>query len=80
MNLRCYLLSLLRMHQLDCVGCKDREMYGKAMQKRLEELNWRTQPPPTTYDDYGVEVGDDRATEVISQPISLKARQGKKTA
>jgi hypothetical protein len=43
-KLRCCLLSLLRTHPTDCQYCA-REEYGMEMRKRLEELNWRTQPP-----------------------------------
>src|ERR1700733_3838205 len=43
-KLECYLLSLLRIHGSDCAHCKAREIYGDEMRKRLEELNWRTQP------------------------------------
>src|ERR1039458_651914 len=35
-NLRCYLLSLLRIHRPDCELCNAREKYGVEMQKRLE--------------------------------------------
>ena len=44
MNLRCYLSSLLRIHRPYCQRCSAREIYGDEMRKRLEELNWRTQP------------------------------------
>ena len=47
MNLRpwaCYLLSLLRIHRPDCEHCSVRETCGDEMRKRLEDLNWRTQP------------------------------------
>jgi len=40
----CYLLALLRIHDPDCEHCNAREMCGSELQKRLEELNWRTQP------------------------------------
>jgi hypothetical protein len=42
-KLRCHLLSLLKAHPPDCQYCA-REKYGIEMRKRLEELNWRTQP------------------------------------
>jgi hypothetical protein len=44
MNLRCSLLSLLRIHRLDCQRCMVSETCGEQLRKRLEELNWRTQP------------------------------------
>jgi hypothetical protein len=43
-KLRCYLLSLLRIHRPDCEHCKALEKCGLDMRERLEELNWRTQP------------------------------------
>jgi positive regulator of sigma E activity len=42
MKLRCYLLSLLRIHRSDCQYCNARETCGDEMRKRLEELNWPT--------------------------------------
>jgi len=39
----CYLLARLRIHNPDCEHCNAREMCGGELQKRLEELNWRTQ-------------------------------------
>jgi hypothetical protein len=47
MNLRpriCYLLSILRIHSPDCEHCGARETSGDDIRKRLEDLNWRTQP------------------------------------
>ena len=70
MNLRCYLLSLLRMHIPDCEHCNARQAYGVEMRKRLEELNWRTLPHKEV-DSNDVEV---RAA------ISLKAEKRKKIA
>ena len=50
------------------------------MRKRLEELNWRTQP--RSHGDHGEAVGvfDSKPGEVISTPVSLKAQQEKKIA
>jgi hypothetical protein len=82
-NLRprmCYLLSLLRIHRPDCELCNARETCGDEMRKRLEELNWRTQPRSLNDGDYGevVEVCDSKPGEVAaSPPISLKAQQKK---
>lgn len=70
-NLRCYLLSLLRIHRSDCEHCIARENYGVEMRKRLEELNWRTQPHSLNNGDYVEPV------EVIRTPISLKAQRRK---
>jgi hypothetical protein len=41
-RLRCYLLSLLRIHRPDCEHCALAKA-GDEMRKRLEDLNWRTQ-------------------------------------
>jgi len=53
------------------------------MRKRLEELNWRTQPGSLNNGDHGevVRVFDSKPGEVVvSPPISLKAKQKKKIA
>ena len=47
------------------------------MRRRLEELNWRTQPHSFSNGDQG-EVGS-KPGEVVSTPISLEVRK-KKTA
>ena len=80
MKLRCYLLSLLRIHGPDCEHCNVRETCGYEMRKRLEELNWRTKPYSPNNGDHGevVEVFDSKPGEVVARtPISL-AHQGKK--
>jgi hypothetical protein len=79
-KLRCYLLSLLRIHHPDCEHCNVRETCGHEMRKRLEELNWRTQPYSPNNGDHGevVEVFDSKPSEVVARmPISL-AHQRKK--
>ncbi len=83
MNLRCYLLSLLRIHSPDCAHCNARETSGDEMRKRLEELSWRTQPRSLNNGDHGEVVGvfDSKPGEAVaSSPISLKAHQQKKIA
>jgi hypothetical protein len=72
---KCYLLSLLRIHHSDCELCNAREKYGEEMRRRLEELNWRTQPSSPNNG-----VSDSKPGEVISTAISLKAQQQKKIA
>jgi hypothetical protein len=73
-KLKCYLLSLLRIHRPECQYCKARERYGVEMGNRLEELNWRMhQSSPE------VGVFDSEPREVVTLPISL-ARQRKKSA
>ena len=68
MNLRCYLLSLLRIHSPSCKVCDAREAYGLGMRKRLEELNWGRQPH---------EVDSD---EVVRAAVSLRTEKRKKIA
>ena len=83
MNLKCRLLSLLRTHPPDCQHCNAREAYGNEMRKRLEELNWRTEAHSLNDGDHREvgEVFESRPSDVVAtQPISLKARQGKKIA
>jgi hypothetical protein len=72
-NLRCYLSSLLRIHHPDCEVCSAREKYGVEMRKRLEELNWRTEPHSLKDGDHG-EVGS-KPGEVIRMPVSLAQRR-----
>lgn len=43
-EVRCYLLSVLRIHHPDSERCNARETFGDEMRRWLEELNWRTQP------------------------------------
>jgi hypothetical protein len=52
------------------------------MRKRLEELNWRTYSHSLRdgNQEEVVKVFDYKPGEVISTPVSLKARQRKKTA
>ena len=81
-NLRCYLLSLLRIHRPDCELCNAREEYGVEMRKRLEELNWRTRARSLNDGarDEVVGVLDSQPVEgLASPPISL-AQQRKKIA
>ena len=79
MNLRCRRLSLLRIHPPDCEHCKARETYGDEMRKRLEELNWRTQPRSLNNEDHGEAVGVfDSKPEVVASPLISLAQQVKK--
>ena len=77
---KCYLLSLLRIQHPDCELCNPREKYGEEMRKRLEELNWRTQP--RSHGNHGevVKVLDSKPGEVIRTPVSLKVQQQRKIA
>jgi len=79
-NLRCSLLSLLRIHSPDC-DCNARKACGDEIRKRLDELSGRTQPRSLNRGDHGEVVGgfDSKPGEVISPPISL-AQQQKKIA
>src|ERR1017187_4023048 len=72
-NLRpriCYPLSLLRIHSSDCKHCNARKTGGDEMQKRLEELSWRTKPRSLKNDDHGEveEDPDSKAAEGIANP------------
>ncbi len=80
MNLRCSLLSLLRIHDPDC-DCNARKACGDEIRKRLDELSGRTQPRSLNNGDHEevVKVFDSKPGEVISPPISL-AQQQKKIA
>jgi len=81
--LRCSLLSLLRIHSPDCKRCNTQETPGNEIRKRLEELNWQTQPRSLNNGGHGevVRVFDSKLGEVVaSPPISLKSHQQKKTA
>jgi len=81
-NLRCSLLSVLRIHHLDCELCIAREKYGVEMRKRLEELNWRTQPHSLNHGDHGevVKVFESKPGEVVTSPPISLAQQQKKIA
>jgi hypothetical protein len=85
-NLRpriCYLLSLVRLHSPDCERCNAQEARGDEMRRRLEELNWQTQPRSFNNGGHGeiVRVFDSKPGEVVaSPPISLKAQQQKEIA
>ena len=82
MNLRCYLLSLVKLHSPDCELCNARKKYGEELRKRLEELSWRTQPRSLNNGDHDEVVGvldSNPAGVLASPPISL-AQQRKKIA
>ena len=72
MNLKCRLLSLLRIHSPDCERCNAREVRGDEMRKRLEELNWRTEAHSLNNGDH-VQVGEVFESKpgdvVATQPI-----------
>ena len=75
MNLKCYLLSLLKIQHPDCEHCNAREKYGEEMRRRLEELNWRTQPGSPSNG-----VFDSKPAEVVASPPISLAQQQKKIA
>ena len=80
MKLRCYLLSLLRIHRLDCEHCKAREKCGIEMRERLAELNRRTQPNLVKKGVQGEVVPDfdSKPGEVVARPPGSSAQQMKK--
>jgi len=74
----CSLLSLLRMHHLDCEHCNIVQTCGEQMRRRLEELKWRTQPLSPSDGVHGevVEVFDSKSGEVVAgTPISLESQK-----
>lgn len=81
-NLKCYLLSLLRIHRPNCQRCRAAEAptSGDELRRRLEELNWRTQRRSLNHGDYGEQVFDSQPGEgdLLREPISLKAKRKKK--
>ncbi len=72
---KCYLLSLLKLHNPDCECRNAPEKYGEAMRRRLEELNWRTEPRSPNNGLFHSEPG-----EVISTPVLLKVQEEKRIA
>ena len=81
MRLRCYLLSLLKIHRPDCEHCA-RAKAGDEMRKRLEELNWRTQQPSHDHGEHCevIEVFDSKPGEVLSPPVSGTQDEKKKAS
>jgi hypothetical protein len=81
-NLRCCLLSLLRIHPPDCYHCNARETSGHEMRKRLEELKWRTQPRSLNNGNHeeAVEVFNAKPVEAAASPLTSLAQQQKKIA
>ena len=80
MKLRCYMLSLLRIHPLSCEHCNASEKSGLEMRERLEELNRRTQPNLLKKEVQReiVEGFDSKPSEVLaSAPISSAEREKK---
>lgn len=80
MKLRCYLLSLVRLHSAECKLCNVSATSGEEIRRRLEELNGR--PRWLIHGDHGevAEVFASKPAEgAARQPISLKAQQKKKT-
>lgn len=81
MQIQCYLRSIIRIHRPDCQRCA-REKAGGEMRKRLEDLNWRTQPQSPNHKDRedGMEIVDSKSSDAISPPVSGKEEERKKTA
>ena len=79
---KCYLLSLLKIQHPDCELCNAREKYGEEMRKRLEELNWRTQPHSLNNGEHGEVVGvfDSKPRDVVAGTTISLAQQQKKVA
>jgi len=81
-KLRCYLLSLLRIHRPYCKHRNAREIYGDEMRKRLEELSGRMQPRFLDDEDHeqAVKVFDSEPGELAASPPISLAQQDKKIA
>jgi hypothetical protein len=80
-NLRCYFLSLLKIHHPGCEVCNAREISGAAMRRRLEELNWRRQHSVNDRDDEVEFVDSKRTAEgVASSPLVNVKKEMKKSA
>jgi len=78
MKLRCYLLSLLRIHDSDCELCIAHERHGIEIRQRLEELNWRTLPHSANNGDHRIDkVDSKRGTTQASPAISTKKQKAK---
>jgi hypothetical protein len=77
-KLKCYLLTLLKIHRPECERCA-REKRGFEMRKRLEELGWRVQPEVLNFGDHAerIDVGvlDSGSSEIVRSSIALKARK-----
>lgn len=71
----CYLLALLRIHHPGCELCNPPETCGDEIRKRLDELNWRTQPHPLNSRDHEEVVADSEPGAINSTPVSSKARK-----
>jgi len=79
-KLRCYILSLLRIHPLSCEHCNASEKSGLEMRERLAELNRQTQPNLLKKEIHReiVEDFDSKPSEVLaSAPISSAQREKK---
>jgi len=81
-NLKCYLLSLLRIHRPDCELCNAREEYGVELRKRLEELSWRTRARSLNNEEHDEVVGvlDSNPAEDLARPPISLAQPRKKIA
>ena len=78
MKLRCYLLSLLRIHDSDCELCIAHERHGIEIRQRLEELNWRTLPRSANNGDHRIEKVDSKSAKAQAPPaVSTKKQKAK---
>jgi hypothetical protein len=78
MKLRCYLLSLLRIHDSDCELCIAHERHGIEIRQRLEELNWRTLPRSANHGEHGIDKVDSKSGKAQASPaISTKKQKAK---
>ena len=79
MTLKCYLLTLLKIHRPDCEPCKALEKGGIEMRERLEELNSEPQPSSLSpaADEKFAGIFDPQPCDVVARmPIRLMQQPG----
>jgi predicted LPLAT superfamily acyltransferase len=66
-KIRCILSSLLRIHSPHCEHCSPREIHGREMRNRLDELSGRMQPHSLDHADHGeaLAVLDSKPGEIL---------------
>jgi hypothetical protein len=76
-NLKCNLLSVLRIHRSDCELCNAQETSGAEMSNRLEELNWETQQHFPNRGDQAEarESLDSKPPAAVNSRVSLKGQK-----
>jgi hypothetical protein len=75
MKWRCYLLSLLRIHDSDCEICVAHERHGIEIRQRLEELNWRTLPRSASDGDHRIDDVAYQSRKAQASPVVSTKQQ-----